>query len=193
MFQQLINDVTHLFTHFSTISLVFLVMDKHTSFYASNARGMKEPFQYNTHLYDLKRTHTHTHSAAGWNVISHQGKVTRNVVCGLTCWVNNTRGIRWWCLLFGAFSSFKLCALCLCVCFRSTDGEYLTFTRYEPIGVCGQIIPVSIPLPTLDKSEVYKWTCNIATKQITVNWLALKWTFLAVSLIVCCHYTLVFQ
>uniref|UniRef100_A0A7N6B806 Aldehyde dehydrogenase domain-containing protein n=1 Tax=Anabas testudineus TaxID=64144 RepID=A0A7N6B806_ANATE len=26
------------------------------------------------------------------------------------------------------------------------DGEYLTFTRYEPIGVCGQIIPWNFPL-----------------------------------------------
>lgn len=23
------------------------------------------------------------------------------------------------------------------------DGEYFTYTRHEPIGVCGQIIPVS--------------------------------------------------
>lgn len=23
------------------------------------------------------------------------------------------------------------------------DGDYLTFTRHEPVGVCGQIIPVS--------------------------------------------------
>lgn len=28
----------------------------------------------------------------------------------------------------------------------STDGDYLTFTRLEPIGVCGQIIPVSVPV-----------------------------------------------
>uniref|UniRef100_A0A669DSB0 Aldehyde dehydrogenase 1 family, member A2 n=1 Tax=Oreochromis niloticus TaxID=8128 RepID=A0A669DSB0_ORENI len=26
------------------------------------------------------------------------------------------------------------------------DGEYLTFTRYEPIGVCGQIVPWNFPL-----------------------------------------------
>uniref|UniRef100_A0A8C8EUH5 aldehyde dehydrogenase (NAD(+)) n=1 Tax=Oncorhynchus tshawytscha TaxID=74940 RepID=A0A8C8EUH5_ONCTS len=28
----------------------------------------------------------------------------------------------------------------------STDGDYLTFTRHEPIGVCGQIIPWNFPL-----------------------------------------------
>lgn len=28
----------------------------------------------------------------------------------------------------------------------STDGDYLTFTRHEPMGVCGQIIPVSVPV-----------------------------------------------
>uniref|UniRef100_A0A3Q2CHE8 aldehyde dehydrogenase (NAD(+)) n=2 Tax=Cyprinodon variegatus TaxID=28743 RepID=A0A3Q2CHE8_CYPVA len=27
-----------------------------------------------------------------------------------------------------------------------SDGEYMTFTRYEPIGVCGQIIPWNFPL-----------------------------------------------
>ncbi|CDQ61885.1 unnamed protein product [Oncorhynchus mykiss] len=26
------------------------------------------------------------------------------------------------------------------------DGDYLTFTRHEPMGVCGQIIPVSVPV-----------------------------------------------
>lgn len=33
-----------------------------------------------------------------------------------------------------------------CVCFFFfcfLDGEYFTYTRHEPIGVCGQIIPVS--------------------------------------------------
>ena len=62
--------------------------------------------------------------------------------------------------------------VCVCVC-PSTDGEYLTFTRYEPIGVCGQIIPVSIKLPTSDMHDEYKWT-EKPEKQIRVTWLSLK-------------------
>lgn len=49
---------------------------------------------------------------------------------------------------------FSLCVIvCVLDVCSPTDGEYLTFTRYEPIGVCGQIIPVSITLPTSDKYD----------------------------------------
>ena len=30
------------------------------------------------------------------------------------------------------------------LCSFLSDGDYFTFTRHEPIGVCGQIIPVSV-------------------------------------------------
>uniref|UniRef100_A0A674EYM4 aldehyde dehydrogenase (NAD(+)) n=1 Tax=Salmo trutta TaxID=8032 RepID=A0A674EYM4_SALTR len=48
------------------------------------------------------------------------------------------------CSKFLDFSHFATLHLVL-VC-SSTDGDYLTFTRHEPIGVCGQIIPWNFPL-----------------------------------------------
>ena len=39
---------------------------------------------------------------------------------------------------------FFLSELCGSNCSFLSDGDYFTFTRHEPIGVCGQIIPVSV-------------------------------------------------
>jgi len=39
------------------------------------------------------------------------------------------------------------------------DGEFFAYTRYEPIGVCGQIIPWNFPLVLL----TWKWSAALAT------------------------------
>ena len=31
-----------------------------------------------------------------------------------------------------------------------SDGDFFAYTRHEPVGICGQIIPVSLPIITLD-------------------------------------------
>ena len=47
-----------------------------------------------------------------------------------------------------------LCELLCYVCpkvlfFLHADGDYFGYTRHEPVGVCGQIIPVSFRFFTL--------------------------------------------
>ena len=35
-----------------------------------------------------------------------------------------------------------------------SDGDFLTYTRHEPVGVCGQIIPVRIPVTSANQNSL---------------------------------------
>ncbi len=40
------------------------------------------------------------------------------------------------------------------LCFVLSDGDFFTYTRHEPIGVCGQIIPVSTCVQGCDQAKI---------------------------------------
>lgn len=67
------------------------------------------------------------------------------------------------CNWYPTLSSFDLTVSHKCFYWMSNllvfplDGNFFTFTRHEPVGVCGQIIPVS--WSHLWKKKKHRWSC----------------------------------